>query len=97
MPWIVGELFGFATCFVFANVACFPARKHLPNGQNAHCTIRPLRWWRQLVEQVARARPGVLYEFRLQLDERGPQGATARVEKVLTNREAWASSSPVVA
>jgi hypothetical protein len=39
------------------------------------------------VEQVAGAHPGVLYEFRLQLDERGPQGATARVEKVLTNLE----------
>jgi hypothetical protein len=97
MPWIVGALFGYATRFVFASVACFPARKHLPNGQNAHCTIRPLKWWRQLVEQVARARPSVLYEFRLQLDERAPDGATARVEKVLTNREAWASSSPVVA
>jgi hypothetical protein len=95
MPWIIGELFGYATRFVFANVACFPARKHLPNGQNAHCTIRPLKWWRQLIEQVARAHPGVLYEFRLQLDERGPQGGTVRVEKVLTNSEERARSSQV--
>ena len=90
MPWILGELFGYANRFVFANVACFPARKHLPNGQNAHCTIRPLKWWRQLLSEIARPRPEVLYEFRLQLDEDGPRGAE-RVEKVLTNRETWAA------
>jgi len=88
MPWIVGELFAYATRFVFANVACFPARKHLPNGQNAHCTIRPLKWWRGLIERVAGDRPEVLYEFRLQVDERMPQGQT-RVEKILTNMAAW--------
>jgi hypothetical protein len=96
MAWIVGEIFGYASRFVFANVACFPARKHLPNGQNAHCTIRPLKWWRQVFEQVARAHPGVLYELRLQLDESGPRGPT-RVEKVLTNRDAWAGTSPAAA
>ena len=76
MPWIVGEL-GYARAFVFANVACFPARKHLPNGQNAHCTIRPLKWWRRLVEGTARAHPGVRYEIRLQVDERGPKARPA--------------------
>jgi hypothetical protein len=40
LPWIVGELFGYARLFVFANVACYPAAKKLPNGENAHCTIR---------------------------------------------------------
>jgi hypothetical protein len=73
-------------------VACFPARKRLPNGQNAHCTIRPLRWWRQLVGEVAHKHPGVLYEFRLQFDERGPQGTT-RGEEILTNRGEWSQLS----
>jgi hypothetical protein len=95
LPWIVGELFAFANRFVFANVACFPARKRLPNGQNAHCTVRTLKWWRPLIERAARDRPEVLYEFRLQLNERTPQGET-RVEKVLTNVEAWqARRAPV--
>jgi hypothetical protein len=88
LPWIVGELFACANRFVFANVACFPARKRLPNGQNAHCTVRTLKWWRPLIERAARDRPEVLYEFRLQMNERTPQGET-RVEKVLTNVEAW--------
>jgi hypothetical protein len=65
IPWILGELFGYADKFVFANVACFPARKRLPSGGNAHCTIKPVRWWEEHLERVARARPAVVYEFRL--------------------------------
>jgi len=65
IPWILEELFGYATKFVFANVACFPARKRLPSGGNAHCTIKPVRWWEEQLERAARAKPGVVYEFRL--------------------------------
>jgi len=65
IPWILDELFAYATRFVFANVACFPARKRLPSGGNAHCTIKPVRWWEEQIARAARARPGVLYEFRL--------------------------------
>lgn len=65
MAWIVSELFSFARLFVFANVACFPARKRLPSGGNAHCTIRPPKWWRELIVSCAAAFPGIAYEFRL--------------------------------
>jgi hypothetical protein len=65
IPWILDELFRFARKFVYANVACFPARKRLPSGGNAHCTIRPVRWWDERLQQVARSKPGLLYEFRL--------------------------------
>jgi hypothetical protein len=63
LPWIVGELFAFARRFVFANVACYPAMKTLPNGENAHCTIRPVQFWRALFEQAAAAASGVLWEL----------------------------------
>jgi len=66
MPWIVGELFRYATRFVFANVASYPARKHLPSGENAHCTIRPADWWRTCFEHAALARPGVVWEVWVQ-------------------------------
>ena len=51
IPWIIDEIFSYAKLFVFANVACYPAKKHLPDGENAHCTIklreaRGLRTWR---------------------------------------------------
>jgi hypothetical protein len=65
IPWILGELFGYATKFVFANVACFPAKKRLPSGGNAHCTIKPVRWWEEQLEGASRANRGALYEFKL--------------------------------
>lgn len=66
MPWVVAELFGHARHFVFANIACYAANRILPNGANAHCTVRPAKWWRRLVESTAKQRAGVHYEFRLQ-------------------------------
>lgn len=49
LQWILDEIFGYARKFVYLNVACFPARKTLPNGENAHITVRSPQWWRQLV------------------------------------------------
>lgn len=66
IPWIIDEIFSFATHFVFANVACYPAKKRLPNGENAHCTIRPPEWWRDIVESVAARHPHLLWEFWIQ-------------------------------
>ncbi|MBI4292896.1 MAG: class I SAM-dependent methyltransferase [Betaproteobacteria bacterium] len=84
LPWILGEMFSHARKFLFASVACYPAGKHLPNGQNAHCAIKPPEWWRPLIEAGAATRPGLLYEFRFAVNERRATGET-RVEKVLTN------------
>lgn len=53
LPWILGEIFGYARQFVYLNVACYPARKTLPNGENAHVTVRPPQWWRKLIEAHA--------------------------------------------
>lgn len=74
VPWIIDEIFGYATRFVFANVACYPARKRLPNGENAHCTIKPVRWWQELVQGIAGRHPGVQSEFWVQFHAATPQG-----------------------
>jgi len=65
IPWILDELFAFAGKFVYANVACFPARKRLPSGGNAHCTIKPVRWWEEQLERAVRSTPHVRYQIRL--------------------------------
>jgi len=92
MEWIVGELFGYARLFVFANVACFPAQKRLPSGQNAHCTVRPVKWWRALIERVARRHPHLLYDFRIVHDERTSAGPQRR-ESALGNEPAWRAAA----
>ena len=72
IPWILSELFSFARRFVFANVACYPAMKHLPNGENAHCTVRSADWWREQLARVSAAYAAIRYEFLL--DEAGQDG-----------------------
>lgn len=74
LPWILDEIFGYAEKFVFANVACYPAKKRLPTGENAHCTIRPPEWWRVLIAETAARHPGVVWEFWIQWREETPEG-----------------------
>jgi hypothetical protein len=63
VPWVVDELFGYARRFVFANVACYAALTTLPNGENAHCTVRPLEWWQAVFAAAANARPDVSWKL----------------------------------
>jgi len=64
--WIVEEMFGYAEKFVFAVIACYPASKRLPNGENAHCTIRPPEWWNEYFTAAGLRHPGVKWEVWLQ-------------------------------
>ncbi len=52
ISWILSEQFGLATKLVFGNIASFPADKLLPNGENAHCTVRPVAWWQETIAKV---------------------------------------------
>ena len=63
VPWIIEEMFSYARKFVFANVACFPAVKSLPNGQNAHCTLHPPEWWAGLVHGIAMRHTDISYRL----------------------------------
>lgn len=73
IPWILDEIFSYARKFVFANVACYPAKKRLPTGENAHCTIRPYEWWMNLIRNVAKHYPGLSYEFHVQWKDNAGQ------------------------
>jgi hypothetical protein len=64
LAWIVEELFGFAALFMFASVACHPAIKRLPNGENAHCTVRAPEYWQEVFAAAAARRPELLWEVR---------------------------------
>lgn len=62
LPWILDEVFSYAEKFVYINAASYPAAKVLPNGENAHCTIKRPEWWLQLITEVSAGHPGVLWE-----------------------------------
>ena len=61
IAWVLEELFSHARKFVYAVATCYPARKTLPNGENAHCTIMPPDWWRGQMELAARRHPDVAW------------------------------------
>jgi hypothetical protein len=73
VPWIIEEMFSFATRFVYAAIACYPAKSRLPTGENAHCTVRPPEWWNLLFDEVARVHPGVKWRVSLSELTGGPK------------------------
>jgi hypothetical protein len=77
--WIVDELFAHARKFVYANVACYEAQKRLPNGENAHCTIKPHEWWAQMFARAAQAHAGVRYCLSSERMKPLPDGTRKRV------------------
>ena len=60
LAWIIEEIFGYASKFVFINAACYLAKKSLPNGENAHCTVEPPKWWSQQFHAALRNWPGLV-------------------------------------
>jgi len=59
IPWVLHRLFRFADKFVYGVAACYPARKFLPNGENAHCTVHDPDWWAGQFRRVSKCYPGV--------------------------------------
>ena len=71
IPWILAEIFSYAREFVYLNVACYPAKKSLPNGENAHCTIRAPEWWKALFEAQVGQCPGLRYYAAVDIIQNG--------------------------
>jgi hypothetical protein len=75
IPWILDEIFGYAGRFVFANVACFPAMKTLPNGENAHCTIEGPEWWEARLIEASARHPDPAFFILLEIEQKQADGA----------------------
>jgi len=84
IPWIIDEIFSFAKLFVFANIACYPAKKHLPSGENAHCTIRPLEWWHDILKSTESRNQNILWEVWVQSIETNATDSQL-IEKRISN------------
>lgn len=82
IPWIVDEIFSFASRFVYANVACYPALAILPNGENCHVTTYPVDWWRRIFLDASRKCPGVVLEVWVQDIVQTPQGKQLVEERI---------------
>ncbi len=54
IPRVLEEIIAYADRFVFLTIALYPASKLLPDGRNAHVTIRPAAWWHDQIENAKR-------------------------------------------
>lgn len=69
LPWVIDELFSYANQVVYASVAIYAAAKILPNGENAHVTLRPVEWWTNLFE-ASRGKAGRDVQYALVIERR---------------------------
>lgn len=53
IPSVLKYIFGKAKKFVFLGVSTRPAIQSLPNGENAHCTVKPIEWWIDMIMKYA--------------------------------------------
>ena len=66
IDWIINEIFSYAKTSVFLSIACYPASKTLPNGENPHCFVRPAIWWRECFKSLQDAYPHLRYYILLE-------------------------------
>ena len=51
LPDALEIIFSKARKFVFLAICTQPAMQLLPNGENAHCTLERIDWWKEIVEK----------------------------------------------
>lgn len=83
ISWMLTDLFNYAERFVFASIAAYPANKTLPNGENAHVTVKPYQWWHKMWMMAAAARPNVLWEICVEERTNGESRTQTRLGNFL--------------
>lgn len=53
LPKVLTQIFETASKCIVLNIACYPAGALLPNGENAHITVRHPQWWKGTIDSVA--------------------------------------------
>lgn len=53
VPNVIRDMFSYSRKLLILNVACYPAAAKLPNGENAHVTVRPPLWWKGMLDSIA--------------------------------------------
>lgn len=59
VPKVLRDIYSCADRLVILNVACYPAAALLPNGENAHITVRQPLWWKGMVDCITPEFPNV--------------------------------------
>jgi hypothetical protein len=63
VPRVIRELFELTDRLLVVNVACYSARALLPNGENAHITVRTPHWWKGMFDAISIEYPQVYVQL----------------------------------
>jgi len=64
IPLVLRDMFSYASKAIILNAACYSAAAKLPNGENAHITVRPPAWWKGMVDCISVEYPEIeIYLF----------------------------------
>jgi len=74
VPLIIEDIFKYAKKLVIINVACYPAAAKLPNGENAHITVRSPFWWKAQIDNIAIKYPNINVQLLTSIGWRKTQG-----------------------
>ena len=55
----IEELFKLANKFVFIVIACYPAKKTLPDGRNVHLCIKSANEWKKIIKDIRPKFPNI--------------------------------------
>ena len=55
----IDQLFQLANKFVFIVIACYPAKKKLPDGRNVHLSIKKAKEWEKIISEIRIKHPKV--------------------------------------
>jgi hypothetical protein len=56
---VLRDIFSYAEKLVVINIACYDSAAKLPNGENAHITVRDPMWWKGILDSVSIEFPSV--------------------------------------
>lgn len=53
VPSVLRDICSYADSLVVINIGCYEASATLPNGENAHITIRDPLWWKGMLDSIS--------------------------------------------
>ena len=59
VPAVLRDMFSHTSKLLILNIACYKAAALLPNGENAHITVRPPHWWKGMLDSISVEYPDI--------------------------------------
>ena len=87
LPWVINDIFSKANKCVLINVACYEAAALLPNGENAHVTLRHPLWWLGQIECISTLHKNVAWGLFTSQDYNEPKfHGIRRMNEIILNK-----------